>query len=140
MALRLKYAGMRQEDMIMVLPAPLRAAIRSLDVKERRKLRRRRSAKSLEAQPIALNEKDVMSRSPVLSAPLSPVNEDMLDKSARSGGRKEYGIAKALDAAISRTPAGETLFVVPTYTGLLEVHRELERRGLTPHYWEEKGP
>jgi hypothetical protein len=64
----------------------------------------------------------------------------MLDKSARSGGRKEYGIAKALDAAISRTPAGETLFVVPTYTGLLEVHRELERRGLTPHYWEEKGP
>ena len=55
-------------------------------------------------------------------------------------GRRKYGIAKALDAAISQTPAGETLFVIPTYTGLLEVHRELERRGLTPHYWEEKGP
>ncbi|HEY1350345.1 MAG TPA: MurT ligase domain-containing protein [Ktedonobacteraceae bacterium] len=51
-----------------------------------------------------------------------------------------YGIAGALDQAISQTPEGETLFVVPTYTGLLEVHRELERRGLTPHYWEETGP
>jgi hypothetical protein len=28
------------------------------------------------------------------------------------------------------------LYVVPTYTGLLEIQRELERRGLTPHYWE----
>jgi hypothetical protein len=140
MALRLKYAGVRQEDLITVLPAPLRAAIRSLDVKERRKLRRRRSAKSAETQSIALNAKDVISHSPVLSAPVTPARDDVLDQSARSGGRKEYGIAKALDAAISRTPAGETLFVVPTYTGLLEVHRELERRGLTPHYWEEKGP
>ena len=51
-----------------------------------------------------------------------------------------YGIARALDTAISQTPEGETLFVVPTYTGLLEIHRELERRGLTPHYWEETGP
>lgn len=140
MALRLKYAGVRQEDMIIVPPAPLRAAIRSLDVKERRKLRRSRSAKSVGAQPIAFNEKDVMSRSPVLSAPVSPASDDVPDKSALSSGPKEYGIAKALDAAISRTSPGETLFVVPTYTGLLEVHRELERRGLTPHYWEEKGP
>jgi hypothetical protein len=51
-----------------------------------------------------------------------------------------YGIARALDAAIRQTPVGETLFVVPTYTGLLEIHRELERRGLAPRYWEEKGP
>jgi hypothetical protein len=51
-----------------------------------------------------------------------------------------YGIAQALDRAISQTPEGETLFIVPTYTGLLEIHRELERRGLTPHYWEETGP
>jgi UDP-N-acetylmuramyl tripeptide synthase len=49
-------------------------------------------------------------------------------------------LARALDAAIASTPAGETLFVIPTYTGLLDIHRELERRGLTPHYWEEKGP
>ena len=49
-----------------------------------------------------------------------------------------YGIAEALDAAVNLTPAGETLFVVPTYTGLLEIHGELERRGLTPHYWEDR--
>ena len=53
---------------------------------------------------------------------------------------KTYGIAQALDQAIKQTPEGETLFIVPTYTGLLEIHRELERRGLTPHYWEETGP
>jgi hypothetical protein len=51
-----------------------------------------------------------------------------------------YGTAKALDLALRQTPAGETLFIVPTYTGLLQIRRELDRRGLTPHYWEEKGP
>ncbi|HEV2580255.1 MAG TPA: MurT ligase domain-containing protein, partial [Ktedonobacteraceae bacterium] len=54
--------------------------------------------------------------------------------------RQRVGLARALDAAIERTPVGETLFLIPTYTGLLDIHRELERRGLTPHYWEEKGP
>jgi hypothetical protein len=49
-----------------------------------------------------------------------------------------YSIADALDTAVNLTPAGETLFVLPTYTGLLEIHGELERRGLTPHYWEER--
>jgi hypothetical protein len=53
---------------------------------------------------------------------------------------KPFGISQALDTAIRQTPTGETLFVVPTYTGLLEIHRELERRGLTPRYWEERGP
>jgi hypothetical protein len=53
---------------------------------------------------------------------------------------KTYGIAQALDRALEQTPEGETLFIVPTYTGLLELHRELERRGLTPRYWEETGP
>ncbi len=51
-----------------------------------------------------------------------------------------YGLAYALDSALQQTPVGETLFVIPTYTGLLDIHRELEHRGLTPHYWEEKGP
>ncbi|HEX6482871.1 MAG TPA: MurT ligase domain-containing protein [Ktedonobacteraceae bacterium] len=139
MTLRLKYAGVRQEDMITVLPAPLRAAIRSLDVKERRSLRRRRSAKSAEAQSIALNEKGAVSLAPG-SPPDTVPARNTTTFGGGEAGRKEYGIAKALDAAINRTPAGETLFVVPTYTGLLEVHRELERRGLTPHYWEEKGP
>jgi hypothetical protein len=49
---------------------------------------------------------------------------------------RSYGIKNALNRALAQTPAGETLFIVPTYTGLLEVHRELEQRGLTPHYWE----
>jgi UDP-N-acetylmuramyl tripeptide synthase len=51
---------------------------------------------------------------------------------------RNYGLKSALDAAIQQTPAGETLFIIPTYTGLLAVHRELEQRGLTPHYWEGK--
>jgi lipid II isoglutaminyl synthase (glutamine-hydrolysing) len=51
-----------------------------------------------------------------------------------------HGLAYALDSALQQTPVGETLFVIPTYTGLLDIHRELEHRGLTPHYWEEKGP
>ena len=55
-------------------------------------------------------------------------------------GAQTYGLAYALDHALQETPVGETLFVIPTYTGLLDIHRELERRGLTPHYWEEKGP
>jgi hypothetical protein len=47
-----------------------------------------------------------------------------------------FGIKNAIDLGLQQTPVGETLFIVPTYTGLLEVHRELEQRGLTPHYWE----
>jgi hypothetical protein len=49
-----------------------------------------------------------------------------------------YGLKSALDTALQQTPIGETLFIVPTYTGLLTVHRELEQRGLTPHFWEGK--
>jgi hypothetical protein len=47
-----------------------------------------------------------------------------------------YGLKNAINVALEQTPAGETLFIVPTYTGLLEVHRELEQRGWAPHYWE----
>jgi UDP-N-acetylmuramyl tripeptide synthase len=139
MALRLKYAGVSQEDIMTILPAPLRAAIRSLDIKERRKLRRSRSARSSGVQKIARHETGVVAPAPARGALSFPAGAATTFQDGEVG-RKEYGIAKALDAAINRTPAGETLFVVPTYTGLLEIHRELERRGLTPHYWEEKGP
>ncbi len=61
-------------------------------------------------------------------------------RTARREAGNISGLARALDSAIQRTPEGETLFVIPTYTGLLDIHRELERRGLTPHYWEEVGP
>lgn len=152
LALRLKYAGVDVDTMKIVPPAPLRAATRSLDAKERRRLRRIRSAKNVKGPAISTAENEPSSEA---GERLEEENSGERLEGENSGGRpqgyahttqqggielREYGIAKALDAAISRAPAGETLFIVPTYTGLLEVHRELERRGLTPHYWEEKGP
>ena len=63
----------------------------------------------------------------------SPASEQINSQIANS-----YGLKSALDTALKQTPFGETLFIVPTYTGLLAVHRELEQRGLTPHFWEGK--
>ena len=53
-------------------------------------------------------------------------------------GTVEGEVGKASTHAIDQTPPGETLIVVPTYTGLLAVRGELERRGYTTRYWEEK--
>ena len=110
LALRLKYAGVAQDKMIMVTTAPLRAMKPDTPLAARKKRRaKNRNVKILEEagqQP-----------------PLTEISH-------------HYGIAGALDSAVRQTPVGETLFVVPTYTGLLEIQRELERRGLTPHYWE----
>ncbi|MEO7000555.1 MAG: Mur ligase family protein [Ktedonobacterales bacterium] len=50
----------------------------------------------------------------------------------------EPEIATALTQAIQATPVGETLFVIPTYTAMLAVRGELERRGFAPHYWEQE--
>ena len=44
----------------------------------------------------------------------------------------------ALDAAIERTPAGGTLYVVPTYTAMLEVRERLARRGRRRPFWKEQ--
>jgi len=44
----------------------------------------------------------------------------------------------ALDVALASTPAGETLYVVPTYTAMLEVRELLARRGRRTHFWEER--
>jgi len=123
LALRLKYAGVAQQDMTVVLPTPLRAAKTGLKPKVQT---RRQRSQTLKVEA---------ARSAQLSAPVEE-KSDVINRPPTTG----FGIAKALDVAIRQTPAGETLFVVPTYTGLLEIHRELERRGLTPHYWEEKGP
>jgi hypothetical protein len=121
LALRLKYAGIEQQDMTIVNSVPLRAT-KSISQSKARSAGQRGRVSTAEAargtQLIATGEKG------------------MLNHASKAG----YGIAKALDSAIHRIPIGETLFVVPTYTGLLEIHHELERRGLTPHYWEEKGP
>ncbi|HEY3992421.1 MAG TPA: MurT ligase domain-containing protein [Ktedonobacteraceae bacterium] len=125
LALRLKYAGLDTRAMVIAPPAPLRAGRKS----ERAATgsRRQRSGRGARRQTT-----------------LPPVEQEttgalLLDIQPPTSG-KTYGITQALDQAISRTPEGETLFIVPTYTGLLEIHRELERRGLTPHYWEETGP
>lgn len=109
LALRLKYAGMDTQDMLVAPSTPLRAE-RALLTKRRARAGRRRAGSTA----LAAREQAIPGRT--------------------------YGIAQALDKAVGQTPEGETLFIVPTYTGLLELHRELERRGLTPHYWEETGP
>jgi UDP-N-acetylmuramyl tripeptide synthase len=46
---------------------------------------------------------------------------------------------EALQRAASATPAGETLFVLPTYTAMLELRAVLTRDGALKPYWE-RGP
>ena len=129
LALRLKYAGLEVRDMTIVPSLPLRAERqeqRGTPARRRALLATRRRARVA-----AVPAEDSLQ-----------MEEASAARTALPAGAPErvYGIARALDQAISQTPEGETLFVVPTYTGLLEIHRELERRGLTPHYWEETGP
>lgn len=123
LALRLKYAGVDPREMLIAPEAPLRAMRKEEHVptsKQRsRRARRRGKPGSVEAAPDELL---------------------LVERGAIRASDGAYGIAQALNKALDRTPEGETLFVVPTYTGLLEIHHELERRGLTPHYWEETGP
>lgn len=51
--------------------------------------------------------------------------------------RVEPDIGAALTQALASTPAGETLYIIPTYTAMLAVRGELERRGYAPRYWEQ---
>jgi hypothetical protein len=44
-------------------------------------------------------------------------------------------LAGAFDRAIADTPSGR-LFVLPTYTALLELREELAARGHLPRFWE----
>jgi UDP-N-acetylmuramyl tripeptide synthase len=46
----------------------------------------------------------------------------------------EADIAGALGQALDATPPGETLYVLPTYTAMLDVKNELTRRGLAPRW------
>ena len=113
LALRLKYAGIAAQDMQLIPIAPLSSTNKS----------------ALPARAGKPGLRGSISGRTIVERPASIPR-----------GKRPYGLAYALDTALQQTPTGETLFVVPTYTGLLELHRELERRGLTPHYWEEKGP
>ena len=117
LGLRLKYAGIDVQDMNIVPLTPVRAAGRTATAP-------RQQQRGGDTEFGASDGRAAGARKTRRAAkPAQP-----------------YGLAYALDSALQETPVGETLFVVPTYTGLLDVHRELERRGLTPHYWEEKGP
>ena len=48
----------------------------------------------------------------------------------------EPDLARALDAALARTPAGESLYAVLTYTAMLALRRVLTERGCIRAYWE----
>lgn len=109
LALRLKYAGIDQKVMSIVPPVALRAQKSEAALARRGRLRGKEGTKA-QPTPVAL--------------------------AAESQVPRVYGLKNALDVALQRVPVGETLFIVPTYTGLLEVHRELEQRGLTTRYWE----
>lgn len=119
LALRLKYAGVAPETIGIIPVFPLRAS----------QLNNNGSIRTA-GTPVKANGELTAMREARAQA----------DKASYGSVHRVTGLARALDAAIESTPPGETLFVVPTYTGLLDIHRELERRGLTPHYWEEKGP
>ncbi|MGB9868098.1 MAG: MurT ligase domain-containing protein [Bacillota bacterium] len=49
----------------------------------------------------------------------------------------EPGIKAALDMAMAKVPAGESLVVLPTYTAMLELREVLWRRGLVRHFRED---
>ena len=108
LALRLKYAGIAQKEMLIIPPASLRAQKNTETIAQRARMRAKRGQE-------------------VAAASVQP---------AMTPALRLYGMKNALDTALFHVPVGETLFIVPTYTGLLEVHRELEQRGLTPRYWE----
>jgi UDP-N-acetylmuramyl tripeptide synthase len=61
-----------------------------------------------------------------------------LKYAGRTPDAVELDIGKALAAALERTPVGQTLYVIPTYTAMLAVRGELSRQGFAPHYWEQE--
>jgi len=48
----------------------------------------------------------------------------------------ERDSGKALEMALERTPLGETLYLLPTYTAMLEVRELLTKLGHLEHFWE----
>ncbi len=51
--------------------------------------------------------------------------------------RIESDLGAALDQALAELPQGATLFVLPTYTAMLELRDDLARRGWVRQFWEE---
>lgn len=48
----------------------------------------------------------------------------------------EQDLEAALDRGLSRVPPGGTLYVVPTYTAMLDLRKIMVKRGLVTPYWE----
>src|SRR5918992_5165064 len=46
--------------------------------------------------------------------------------------------AEAIKSALAATPPGETLYVLPTYTALLEIRHTLTEMGYTHPFWEDR--
>jgi UDP-N-acetylmuramyl tripeptide synthase len=117
LGLRLKYAGIVQDDILVVPGTPLRASKKESGPNARKKQARKNTSKD---------------------NAFGQLKMETIEQAPETGLSTRYGIAAALDEAVRLTPPGETLFVVPTYTALLDLHRILERRSLTPHFWEER--
>jgi len=49
----------------------------------------------------------------------------------------EGDTSKALEQALERTPEGGTLFLLPTYTAMLDVRGGLAAAGHTSQFWED---
>ncbi len=49
----------------------------------------------------------------------------------------EKDLRLALEKALQWTPAGETLYVLPTYTAMLEVRQIMHKMGLVGRFWED---
>ena len=49
----------------------------------------------------------------------------------------ENDTSMALQQALARTPEGETIYVLPTYTAMLEVRGSLAKAGYVPPFWED---
>jgi lipid II isoglutaminyl synthase (glutamine-hydrolysing) len=47
-------------------------------------------------------------------------------------------LGEAIKTALEVTPPGETLYVLPTYTAMLEIRKTLSELGYTHPFWEEK--
>jgi UDP-N-acetylmuramyl tripeptide synthase len=45
---------------------------------------------------------------------------------------------EAIKAALEATPSGETLYVLPTYTAMLEIRKTLSELGYTHPFWEDR--
>jgi UDP-N-acetylmuramyl tripeptide synthase len=51
--------------------------------------------------------------------------------------RVVHAMPAAVDAALADLPAGATLFILPTYTAMLELREDLAARGWVRQFWEE---